>query len=135
MAKNRRNISAAVRFGPAIKALLVCSILVGAGVGYVWQKKQIHDLGQQIGERQTRLRKLQDQNGKLKIQVATLSSQTALMLRIQQMKLVGLGPPQQSQIVRLPEPPLAAEAAPANAEPMPVDSARWYTGQGMNPTR
>jgi hypothetical protein len=46
MAKNRRNQSAAIRFGPAIKALLLCMFIAGSGIGYVWQKKQIMELRQ-----------------------------------------------------------------------------------------
>ena len=41
MAKNRKNQSAAIRFGPAIKAFLLCALVGGAGVGYVWQKGRI----------------------------------------------------------------------------------------------
>ena len=37
MAKNRKNKSVAIRFGPAIKALLLCAFFVVSGVGYVWQ--------------------------------------------------------------------------------------------------
>ena len=47
MAKNRKNMSGAIRFGPAIKALLICSLFVASGVGYVWQKSVIADLERQ----------------------------------------------------------------------------------------
>jgi hypothetical protein len=45
MAKNRKNQSAAIRFGPALKALGLCLLIGGAAVGYVWQKNQIDQLG------------------------------------------------------------------------------------------
>jgi hypothetical protein len=45
MAKNRKYQSAAVRFGPALKAFLLCAVIGGSGVGYVWQKSQIDAKG------------------------------------------------------------------------------------------
>ena len=45
MAKNRKNQSAAIRFGPALKAF--GCIDRGASLGYVWQKSQIDQLGRQ----------------------------------------------------------------------------------------
>jgi hypothetical protein len=41
MARNRKNQSAAMRFGPVLKALLLCLLIGGSGIGYVWQKDQI----------------------------------------------------------------------------------------------
>ena len=38
MAKNRKNQAAAVRFGPLLKVVLLCSIICGSAIGYVWQK-------------------------------------------------------------------------------------------------
>ena len=55
MAKNRKNQSGAVRFVPALKAVLLCSIIGFFCVGYVWQKNKIYELGQQIGLRQVKL--------------------------------------------------------------------------------
>ena len=55
MAKNRKYQSAALRYGPAFKAFLLCLLIGGSGVGYVWQKNQIYELGQQIKKRELRL--------------------------------------------------------------------------------
>ena len=52
MARNRKYQSAAIRFGPTLKALLLCLLIGGSGVGYVWQKDQIYQLGQQIRKRE-----------------------------------------------------------------------------------
>ena len=52
MAKNRKNQSAAIRFGPALKAVFLCLLIAGSAVGYVWQKSQIYQLGQQIRQRE-----------------------------------------------------------------------------------
>lgn len=104
MARNRKNQSAAIRFGPALKACLVCFFIVLCCLGYVWQKRQIDELGQQIKKREVHLAELRAQNDKLKKQMATLLSPQALDLRVQELKL-GLAQPRPEMIWRLPEPP------------------------------
>ncbi len=103
MARNRKTQSAAIRFGPALKAFLLCLLLGGSGVGYVWQKDQIVRLGQQIKTRETRLMKLRQQNEDLCKQLERMRSLQFLEAKIKELNL-GLVPPQQSQIWRLPEP-------------------------------
>ncbi|HMP84048.1 MAG TPA: septum formation initiator family protein [Verrucomicrobiota bacterium] len=103
MARNRKNQSAAIRFGPAIKALLLCLVIGGSGVGYVWQKNQIFELGKQIKQREIRLSELRDQNKKLRDQLAQLRSPAMLDERLRRMNL-GLVLPQPNQILRLAEP-------------------------------
>ena len=56
MARNRKYQSAAIRFGPALKAFLLCLLIGGSAVGYVWQKNQIYQLGQQIKLREANLK-------------------------------------------------------------------------------
>jgi hypothetical protein len=72
-------------------------------VGYVWQKNQIYELGQQIKKRETRLSQLHDQNEVLSKQLATLRRPAFLLDRIEKLNL-GLGPPQPGQVFRLDEP-------------------------------
>ena len=103
MARNRKYQSAAIRFGPAVKAFLLCVLIGGSGVGYVWQKSQIDELGQQIRKREIRLHELREQNEKLKKQLAMMRSPQFLESRIQELNL-GLVPPQPSQIWLLNEP-------------------------------
>ncbi|HEX4266059.1 MAG TPA: hypothetical protein VH597_17115 [Verrucomicrobiae bacterium] len=103
MAKNRKHQSAAIRFGPALKAFLLCLLIGGSGVGYVWQKNQIYDLGQQIRKREIHLKDLQDQNEKLRRQMAFMRSPPFLEARIKELNL-GLVPPQPSQVWYLKEP-------------------------------
>lgn len=103
MAKNRKYQSAAVRFAPALKAFLLCALIGGSGVGYVWQKSQIDELGKRIKKREQELAELQSQNLKARNQLAQLRSPIQLKKRIEELKL-GLVEPQQSQIWRLPEP-------------------------------
>jgi cell division protein FtsB len=103
MARNRKTQSAAIRFGPAVKAVVLCLLIGGSGVGYVWQKDQIAQLGQQIKKREQRLAQLEDQNEKFRKQLATMRSPAFLEMRIKELNL-GLVQPQQQQIWRLAEP-------------------------------
>lgn len=111
MAKNRKAESAAARFGPAIKAFLLCVLIGSTGVGYVWQKNQIHDLGREIKTRELRLAELQRQNRIRADQLAALVSPPALDARVKRLNL-GLVQPPLSQIVRLVETPI--EPAPTH---------------------
>jgi cell division protein FtsB len=103
MAKNRKNQSAAIRFGPALRALGLCLLIAGAAVGYVWQKNQIDQLGRQIKQRETRLLELRDQNKKLRDQMAMLQSPARLQQKILELNL-GLVPPSPREVWRLAEP-------------------------------
>lgn len=103
MAKNRKHQSAAIRFGPALKAFLLCLLIGGSGIGYVWQKNQIYDLGQQIRRREIHLKDLQDQNEKLRRQMAFMRSPAFLEARVKELNL-GLAPSQPSQVWYLKEP-------------------------------
>jgi len=108
MAKNRRTQSGAVRFVPALKAVLLCSIIGFFCVGYVWQKNKIYELGQQIGARQIKLERLKKDNQNLASTLATLQRPMHLAQRSGDLKL-GLVPPTQQQIVWIAEPaPLPA---------------------------
>ena len=103
MAKNRKNQSAAIRFGPALKALFLCLLIAGSAVGYVWQKSQIYQLGQQIRQREIRLARLQNDDRKLSDQLSILRSPTMLDRRVRELNL-GLLPAQPMQVLRLAEP-------------------------------
>ena len=109
MAKNRKNQSAAIRFGPALKALLLCLVIAGSAVGYVWQKSQIYQLGQQIRQREIRLARLQNDDQRLGDQLSILRSPAMLDRRARELNL-GLAPAQPAQVLRLKEP----AAAPGN---------------------
>jgi cell division protein FtsB len=106
MAKNRKNQSAAIRFGPALKALFLCLLIAGSAVGFVWQKNQIYQLGQQIRQRETRLKRLQNDDQKLSDQLSILRSPPMLDRRARELNL-GLAPAQPMQVLRLAEPAFA----------------------------
>ena len=109
MARNRKNQSAAVRFGPALKALLICLFIGGSGVGYVWQQNQLLELGRQKAEKEKRLNLLRVQNSQLGRHLAELQSPKSLETRLKELNL-GLSMAQPTQIVRLVDAPLTPAA-------------------------
>jgi hypothetical protein len=122
MAKNRKNQSAAIRFGPALKALFLCLLIAGSAVGYVWQKSQIYQLGLQIKTCESRLNQLRGDNQKLGDQLAMLRSPVMLDQRVRALNL-GLAPAQPTQVLRLQEvqpAPLGSKVYPRQFAERPV---------------
>jgi hypothetical protein len=99
MARNRKYQSAAIRFGPALKALVLCMMVGGSGVGFVWQKNQIVELVRQTTAREAKLNALEEHNEKLRNLLGKMRSAQELMA---QAKAMGLSAP--AQILTLPEP-------------------------------
>jgi hypothetical protein len=109
MARNKKNESA-LRPGPVLTTLALCSLFVMLGVGYVWYKNQIDLLGRQIKEREIHLADLQRQNNMRRDQLANLCSPVALDARVKKLNL-GLGPPAKSQVIWMVEAPEAEQTA------------------------
>ena len=103
MAKNRKYQSAAIRFGPALRAFLLCLLIGGAGVGYVWQKNQIFELAKIIKARENTLADLRQKNKELSKQLAILHTPAKMNELVRELNL-GLGPPKPASVVRLFEP-------------------------------
>lgn len=126
MAKNRKRESAVVRFGAIIKALLVCSLLGGVGIGYVQQQDQLHLLGKQRKDREVKLDRLRRENERRLRDLDALQTPAKIEERIRLMNL-GLVQPQPDQIVHLVERPaddvlkggsaLVAETSSRRVEP------------------
>ncbi len=112
MANNRRNQSGAVRFVPALKAVLLCTLIGGSCVGYVLQKNKIYELGQQIGARQSKVDRLRKENQILADRYASMQLPQRLAERVRDLKL-GLVPPQRHQIVWISELPAIVPATNA----------------------
>jgi hypothetical protein len=106
MGRNRKNGSA-VRFVPAMKAALICLLLGGSAIGYVYQKNQIFELGRQIQKSEQRLNALKENNAKLQKTLLTMQSATQLEKRVRELKL-DLSQPAQSQILTIIEVPATA---------------------------
>ena len=115
-----------MRFGPALKAFLLCLLIGGSGVGYVWQKSQINELGKQILKRERRLGELREQNDKLRKQLAEMRLPRFLEMRIRDLKL-GLAPAQPFQIRLLPEP---SRETPAPRRPSEYAAEDGPRGKG-----
>jgi len=130
MARNRKHQSAAIRFGPAIRTLLICLLIGGSGVGYVWQQNQLLELGKLKGEKEKRLNTLRMQNSQLARQLTELQSLKSLESRVRELKL-GLTLAQPAQIVRLSDGLRAPypEPAPAISYSEPRYAAR--SGHGL----
>jgi cell division protein FtsB len=116
MASNRKNQSGAVRFVPALKAVLLCSLIGGSCVGYVLQKNKIYELGQQIGARQQKLERLKKENQMLADRLAGMQLPQRLAERVTELRL-GLVPPQRSQILWIAEP---SPSPVTNASPVQI---------------
>lgn len=100
---NRKNQSAAIRFGTLVRVFLACALIAGSGLGYVWQKNQVYNLGQVRLKKEAQLRTLKEQNEKLRRQFAEAVSPAVLGDKARELKL-GLAPAQPGQILRLIEP-------------------------------
>jgi len=91
-----------IRFGPALKACLICLFIAGMAIGYVGQKNQLQVLGGQFRDLENRLSKLRRDNVMRARILDSLQTPSELEARIKQMNL-GLVAPQPEQIVRLVE--------------------------------
>ena len=91
-----------------MKAALICLLLGGAAIGYVYQKNQIFELGRQIQKSEQRLNALQIDNAKQTKTLVTMQSPQQLEKRVRELNL-GLIQPAQSQIltiIEVPAPPV-----------------------------
>jgi len=100
MSRNRKNQTAAIRYGPALKALCLCLFLGASGIGYVYQKDQINVLNERRRQCEVRLDQLRHQNERLARVLAALQSPAEIEARIKQLDL-GMTAPQPDQVVRL----------------------------------
>ncbi len=101
---NRKTSKSAVRFGSAIKAVLICLVTCSLGLGYVWQKQQINILGGQIKENEIKLEKLRRENKDGGDRLAFLMSPHQLDERLRKLNL-DLEVPHPKQIIVLIEHP------------------------------
>ncbi len=115
MANNRKNQSAAVRFGPALKALLVCAAVGGAGVGYVWHVQQLHLLWRKIVEGEKRLEALVRENREWEKQLSYLKSPAVLKSLVSKHNL-NLGMTHPDQVLVLLDPMQGSGALAAGAQ-------------------
>ncbi len=91
-----------MRFGAFLTAAVLCSLFVGAGLGYVWHRNRNEQLRSQIEQKRSRLESLRMQNQAMERQVEELRSHRVLERRVQELGL-GLVMPVPEQILRLTE--------------------------------
>ena len=113
---NRKRKTLSVRFAPALKAVLICLVTCSLGLGYVWQKKQINDLGAQIKENENKMEDLRRENKRRGDTLAYLMSPQELDARLRQLGL-DLEVPRPEQIVVLVDAKIEA------AQPQPMRTA------------
>lgn len=120
---NRQKRGSTVRFGPALKAVLICLVTCSLGLGYVWQKQQINSLGQQIKENEITLEELKRENKRRGDNLAYLMSPQELDARLRQLNLDLVGP-KPKQIVVLKELHTIKSVQPVAVSATPVRTAR-----------
>ena len=107
---NRKIGKSAVRFGPALKAVFICLVTCSLGLGYVWQKEQINNLGKQIKKNEINLEELREENKRGGDSLSFLMSPQQLDARLRQLNL-NLEVPLPEQIVVLVEQREASQTA------------------------
>ena len=120
---NRKKSGSTVRFGPALKAVLICLVTCSLGLGYVWQKQQINSLGQQIKENEITLEELKRENKRRGDNLAYLMSPQELDARLRELNL-DLVVPKPGQIVVLQELRPIETVYPTKTPVSPVRTAR-----------
>ena len=89
-----------MRLAPAAKAILICVLIGGSGVGYVLQKNKIYSLGRQIAQQEAVLERLRYQNKISNDRLAALQMPERLIERANEFRL-GLMAPQPGQWIHL----------------------------------
>jgi hypothetical protein len=99
----KRGAAGKLRTVTIIKIVLGCAFLCLIGLGFLWQKRQIHVLGREIKRLETDYEAIRKHNETLKRTYAAMCSPGELDARARRMNL-GLVVPQPEQIVRMAEP-------------------------------
>lgn len=99
---NRKNEPIASRFGPGIKLAILSVFVCGLGLGYVWQKQEISQLGKNIHDQEKRLDGLRRENRLRSDMLDQLRSPRSLDQRVKEMNL-GLTVPRPEQVVVIVE--------------------------------
>ncbi|MDP7049523.1 MAG: hypothetical protein QF721_08730 [Verrucomicrobiota bacterium] len=108
MPRNRKKQDSPLSVGLWIRAALLCLVLGGTAMGYVWQKSQIHQLGTEVRKKEMRLDLLRGDNERWQQLRAEMRSTKKLYDRVRALGL-GLAMPQPEQVLRLPDLPLDAK--------------------------
>lgn len=94
--------NAGVEIGHALRVLCLCLFVGAASVGYLYQKNQLENLGEEILSKELRLRQLKQENSDDQEKLAWMQTHRYLDGRVKQLRL-GLVEPREEQILRLEE--------------------------------
>ena len=129
MASNRRRDEESVKLGVLVRALLVCAVIAGLGIGYVRQNSEQLSMGRQITELEQRRERLSRTLEAQRTTLAMLVSRPQLLARVERFKLsLTNSSPSQRLYVSLPRPampgvggaPAFARGATSSAAGAPV---------------
>jgi hypothetical protein len=81
MATNRRRDEESVKLGVLVRALLVCAVIAGLGIGYVRQNSEQLTMGRQIAELEQRRERLSRTLEAQRTTLAMLVSRPQLLAR------------------------------------------------------
>jgi cell division protein FtsB len=133
MGRNRKNGSA-TWLVPGAKAALICLLLGGSAIGYVYQKNQLVELGRQIQRKEQELKGLQAGNARLQSSMLTLQSPVYLENRVRELRLP-LMTPAQSQILTIVEMPAGSTMLAPRNRPAPKSDSLFAENQLGRPRR
>ena len=108
MSRNRKKYDSPLIVGAWIRAVLLCLLLGGTAMGYVWQKSQIHQIGTEVRKKEMRLELLKGDNEGWQQVRAEMRSTQNLYDRVRKLGL-GLAMRQPEQLLRLSDLPLDAK--------------------------
>ena len=91
-----------MHFSTVLKVVLLCTLIGGSAIGYVWQKSEISRLGKQIVAKEKSIEQLRKENKLMADQVAVLQSPVMIDRRAKELSL-GLAPAQPAQKIILTE--------------------------------
>ena len=129
MATNRRRDEESVKLGVLVRALLVCAVIAGLGIGYVRQNSEQLSMGRQIAELEQRRERLSRTLEAQRTTLAMLVSRPQLLARVERFKLsLTNASPSQRLYVSVPRPtapglggaPAIARGATSSAPGAPV---------------
>ena len=87
MATNRRRDTESVRIGVLVRALLVCALIAGLGIGYVRQNAEQMSMGRQITDLEQRRERLTRMLEGQRSSLSVLSSRPQLLARVDRFEL------------------------------------------------
>ena len=131
MARNRKRESVVIRFGAVLQVVMFFLFVGGAGLGYVWQKKQIRQLGYLRQQKEQELKQLNETLWGLNSTRQKLMSSRHLQEAIRKYQL-NLVPPRPEDVITITNVRRAPVTSPGKdgrlahrqLEPSPVVSPR-----------